>query len=161
MWVSLHLMLHFLEKKLTNFQWKVKKYFLIRFWSFSDDFQYQINSFEKFEIKTSSIVPPLTLTKTVAKSYICHWYIVTISIIYIPNVQYIAPIYHPYVMNQGHITVIQIWKKHENPDLSTGTPALYLKIVYMLNCEVFDFWCWCPLPFGLFTLFGTFFGLLH
>ena len=65
------------------------------------------------------------------------------------------PTSHQYLIhissNQGHISVIKKLEKHEDRDLPP-----YFKIVFILNCGLFHFWCWSPPHFGLFTLLGCF-----
>ena len=48
-----------------------------------------------------------------------------------------------------HISVIWIWEKFKNPD-----PPPCLKVVYILNCGLFDFRCWSPPLLDVFHNFG-------
>ena len=86
----------------------------------------------------------LTLAKTVPKSYLTvtmrlfHSYISHICTKFCQYLTNISPIYH---QNQGHVSVIWIWEIFENPDP-------HLKIVYILNCGLFDFFLFKKTFFG-------------
>ena len=97
------------------------------------------------------VAPPLTLAKTVPKSYqtdiwgLCYSYIghiCTKCCIYLTN---ISPIYHK---NQGPISVIWIWEKTEK-----FRPPPSVKVSLHLKCRLFWF---CPLM-DFFHNLGHFF----
>ena len=102
------------------------------------------------------VPPPLTLAKTVPKSFqtdtwgLFYSYIghkCTKCCIYLTN---ISPIYHK---NQGHISVIWIWEKCEK----FRPPPLKSKLVY-----IWLYWfCRWPLPppFGTFSTIWDIFSL--
>ena len=81
----------------------------------------------------------------------------TISVIYQPYMYQIWPIFHLYITyilsksrpDFSHLNLGKIWKSRPPPPR--------LKIVYILNCGLFDFQRWPPpSPYGLFPNFGTF-----
>ena len=86
-------------------------------------------------------------------NHICQWNIATISIIYQPYMYQMLSIFYQYLThissNQGHISVIQIWEKHKNPDL----PPLSGN---SLHFELWTFWFLVPLLNSLHLL-GCFF----
>ena len=95
------------------------------------------------------VAPPLTLAKTIPKSYqtdtwgLFHSYIGQIwtkCCIYLTN---ISPIYHK---NQGHILVIWIWEKIEK--------------IRHLKCRLFWFWRWPPPPLWTFSTIWVIFFLM-
>ena len=102
------------------------------------------------------VAPPLTLAKTVPKSYQTDtWglfysyigHICTKCCIYLTN---ISPMYHK---TQGHISVIWIWEKSEK-----FRPPPSIKKVYISNVDFFWFWPWPPPPFWTFsTNYGIFY----
>ena len=101
------------------------------------------------------VAPPLTIAKTVPKSYQTDtWglfysykgHICTKCCIYLTNT---SPIYHK---NQGHISVIWIWEKSEK-----FRPPPSVKVSLHLKCRLFWFWRW---PFWTFSTIWDIFLLL-
>ena len=90
------------------------------------------------------VAPPLTLAKTVPKSFqtdtrgLFYSYIGHICTKCRINLTNISPIYHE---NQGHILVIWIWEKSEK-----FRPPPSFKVSLHLKCRLFWFWRWPPPP---------------
>ena len=101
------------------------------------------------------VAPPLTLAKTIPKSYQTDtWglfysykgHICTKCCIYLTNT---SPIYHK---NQGHISVIWIWEKSEK-----FRPPPSVKVSLHLKCRLFWLWRWPHPPLWTFSTIWDFF----